>query len=99
MHFTLISWVALAFIPYLAVVVVFLPKIMRRSAPDTTALRWMFSQPAWLFAWVAALTGGPQWIFGVGSIECLILMLLALREARRESRPPAADHGGVAATE
>jgi hypothetical protein len=86
MHFTLLSWVAPVFIPYVAVVVLYLPRIMRRSPRDVAALRWMFSQAAWFVAWAAALSGGPQWILSVGSIVCLILMHLALREARRSPK-------------
>jgi hypothetical protein len=85
MHFTLLNWVALAFIPYTAAVTVLLPRLMRRSAREAVALRWIVAQQAWVFAWVAALTGGQQWSMGLGTLVCVLLMILALREARRTS--------------
>jgi hypothetical protein len=85
MHFTVLNWVALAFIPYTVAVTVLLPRLSRRSARDTVALRWIVAQGAWVFAWVAGLTGGEQWSIGLGTLVCVLLMILALREARRTS--------------
>jgi hypothetical protein len=52
--------------------------------PVLVTMRWLFATIPFEFAWVTIAAGGEQWVFSIGFITSVVLLVISARRTRRE---------------
>jgi hypothetical protein len=56
--------------------------------PALVPMRWLVATIPFEFAWVTIAAGGEQWVFSIGFITSVVLLVISARRTRREVGEP-----------